>query len=87
MQVLEYQARSASLLPHIHIALVMPDQFVSGLDDLFPLLRFDLRVHNRKLCSAVTFITGPSRTADIELTLVVGVHGPQELHVILLDLE
>jgi L-lactate dehydrogenase complex protein LldG len=83
----ENKARSASLLPPVHVALVTPDKFISGLDDLFPLLRCDLDVSNRNLSSAVTFITGPSRTADIELTLVVGVHGPQELHVILLDLE
>lgn len=76
------QARSISLLPPVHVAIVKPDQIVSGLDDLFQLLRFEKGVND--LGSAVTFITGPSRTADIELTLVVGVHGPQELHVILL---
>jgi L-lactate dehydrogenase complex protein LldG len=75
-------ARSISLLPPVHVAIVKPDQIVSGLDDLFPLLQFEKGVND--LGSAVTFITGPSRTADIELTLVVGVHGPQELHVILL---
>lgn len=83
----ENKARSTSLLPPVHIALVKPDQFISGLDDLFPLVKYDLAVSGQSLSSAVTFITGPSRTADIELTLVVGVHGPQELHVILLDLE
>jgi len=83
----EGRARSASLLPPVHVALVRPDQFINGLDDLFPLLRYNMEISQREMSSAVTFITGPSRTADIELTLVVGVHGPQELHVLLLDLE
>jgi L-lactate dehydrogenase complex protein LldG len=76
------QARSISLLPPIHIAIVESHQIVPGLTELFQLLR--LESADETLGSAVTFITGPSRTADIELTLVVGVHGPQELHVILL---
>lgn len=83
----EGKARSTSLLPPFHIALVKPDQFISGLDDLFPLLRHKTEPLQFGMSSAVTFITGPSRTADIELTLVVGVHGPQELHVIMLDVE
>ena len=37
----------------------------------------------KEISPAVTFITGPSRTADIELTLAIGVHGPQELYVII----
>lgn len=77
------QARSISLLPPVHIAVVKPEQLLSGLSDLFPLLRGE--AEGRDLSSAITFITGPSRTADIELTLVVGVHGPQQLHVVLLD--
>ena len=76
------QARSISLLPPVHVAIVRPGQILSSLDDLFPVLRHE---GNGELASAVTFITGPSRTADIELTLVVGVHGPQELHVVLLN--
>lgn len=72
------QPRTASLLPPIHIAILRPEQIVRGLDDLFALLPT-----GDELSSAVTLITGPSRTADIELTLVVGVHGPQRLHVIL----
>jgi len=79
------QARSISLLPPVHIAVMKPEQVVSGLSDLFPLVRAAARDENRDLSSAITFITGPSRTADIELTLVVGVHGPQQLHVVLLD--
>lgn len=77
------KARSISLLPPVHIAIVKPDQIVSGLDDLFALLRFERK--DKQLTSAVTFITGPSRTADIELTLVIGVHGPQELHVVVVE--
>lgn len=76
------QPRSISLVPPVHIAIVKADQLVRGLDDLFALLRSEKGVND--LGSAVTFITGASRTADIELTLVVGVHGPQELHVVII---
>ena len=79
------QARSISLLPPVHIAVVKPEQLLSGLSDLFPILRRQAEAEGGDLSSAITFITGPSRTADIELTLVVGVHGPQQLHVVLLD--
>jgi L-lactate dehydrogenase complex protein LldG len=76
------RARSVSLLPPVHVAILKPEQIIAGLDELIPRLNTSA---GRDLASAVTFITGPSRTADIELTLVVGVHGPQELHVVLLD--
>jgi L-lactate dehydrogenase complex protein LldG len=72
------QPRTASLLPPVHVAILRPEQIIRDLDDLFALLPA-----GDHLSSAVTLITGPSRTADIELTLVVGVHGPQQLHVIL----
>lgn len=78
------RARAISLLPPVHIAVLTPEQVIPGLTDLFPLLRRDTDAAGGTLSSAVTFITGPSRTADIELTLVVGVHGPQQLHVILI---
>jgi L-lactate dehydrogenase complex protein LldG len=78
------RARSASLVPPVHLAVVEARQIISGLDDLFPLLAETGNGSARQMPSAITFITGPSRTADIELTLVVGVHGPQQLHVILL---
>jgi L-lactate dehydrogenase complex protein LldG len=77
------QPRSVSLLPPVHIALIRPEQIIRGFDELFELLRADFEATGVK--SAVTFITGPSRTADIELTLVVGVHGPQQLHALLVD--
>ncbi|MEK6407570.1 MAG: lactate utilization protein [Acidobacteriota bacterium] len=79
------QARSVSLLPPIHIAVMKPEQVIPGLCELFPLLRGETEAGGRVLTSAITFITGPSRTADIELTLVVGVHGPQQLHVVLVE--
>jgi L-lactate dehydrogenase complex protein LldG len=50
------------------------ERIVRDLESLFELLRSDLP-------SAVAIVTGPSRTADIEQTLVVGVHGPREVHV------
>jgi L-lactate dehydrogenase complex protein LldG len=50
------------------------DRIVRDLDDLFALLQPDMP-------SAVAIVTGPSRTADIEQTLVVGVHGPREVYV------
>jgi len=78
------QPRSISLLPPVHLAILKPNQILPGLSDLFPILGYEQGGH-RKLSSAITFITGPSRTADIELKLVVGVHGPQELHVLLFD--
>ena len=76
------EARSISLLPSIHIAVLRPAQILPGLNELFASLEERLR---NGMPSAITFITGPSRTADIELTLVVGVHGPQHLHVVLLE--
>jgi L-lactate dehydrogenase complex protein LldG len=76
------KARSASLLPPTHVAIVSPDRIVPGLQHVFARLN---PTQVAEALSAVTFITGPSRTADIELTLVVGVHGPQELHVVVMD--
>lgn len=78
------RARAASLVPPVHLAVVDARRIISGLDDLFLLLAETSNGSASHPASAITFITGPSRTADIELTLVVGVHGPQQLHVILL---
>jgi L-lactate dehydrogenase complex protein LldG len=73
-------ARSVSLVTPVHVALVKIEQLLPDLNDLFPLLK-----ERGSLSSAIALITGPSRTADIEMTLVVGVHGPQQLHVVLLS--
>jgi len=69
--------RLVSLVPPVHIAIVDASRICETLGEALTLLR-----NGRELSRAVTFITGPSRTADIELTLTVGVHGPQELYVI-----
>lgn len=72
--------RMASLLPPIHVALVRSDQFVANLPALIDRLRSD--AWRDGLPSAMTLITGPSRTGDIEQTLSIGVHGPGEVRVV-----
>lgn len=69
--------RLVSLVPPVHIAIVDASRIVRTLGAALNLLR-----DGKEISPAVTFITGPSRTADIELTLTIGVHGPQELYVI-----
>jgi L-lactate dehydrogenase complex protein LldG len=78
------QPRCVSLLPTVHVAILPVEKMLPGLDELISVLASGRGPAGHGLSSAVTFITGPSRTADIELTLVVGVHGPQQLYVILL---
>jgi L-lactate dehydrogenase complex protein LldG len=78
------QDRLTSLLPPMHIAVLQTNQILTGLDELCVRLMLDME-EGRGLNSCITFITGPSKTADIEMTLVRGIHGPKELHVILLD--
>jgi len=70
--------RLVSLVPPVHIAIVRASQIYRTLGEVLSLIRKE-----KEISPAVTFITGPSRTADIELTLAIGVHGPQELHVII----
>lgn len=77
-------SRLVSLAPPVHLALVRPQDVVDTLDDVFLLRRLDYYRNGRDMGSYLNFITGPSRTADIEQTLVVGVHGPKEVHMIIL---
>jgi len=78
------QPRSVSLLPPIHLAIVRPENLVRNIDDLFVILKSKLE-NLEDITSCMTFITGPSRTADIELNLTLGVHGPKELYVVILS--
>jgi len=78
------QPRSVSLLPPIHVAIVRPANLVRNIKDLFIILKSRLQ-NSEDITSCMTFITGPSRTADIELSLTLGVHGPKELYVVILS--
>lgn len=73
--------RAFSLLPPIHIAFLKKGNIVSDLEDAL------LYLKERKISGSFYFITGPSRTADIEQTLTLGVHGPKELILILFENE
>lgn len=72
--------RFVSLVPPVHIAIIDAASIFQTLSEALAFIH-----QNNNINPAVTFITGPSRTADIELTLAIGVHGPQELHVIIND--
>lgn len=69
--------RLVSLVPPVHIAIVDASSIFQTLGEALAFIHQD-----GNISPAVTFITGPSRTADIELTLAIGVHGPQQLYVI-----
>jgi L-lactate dehydrogenase complex protein LldG len=71
------EARMISLLPPVHLAVIPCDRILSGLEELFSLLPQPARK-----TSSMVFITGPSRTADIEQILIRGVHGPGEIHIV-----
>ena len=70
--------RLVSLVPPVHIAILDASQIVATLGEALALVR-----REEQISPIVTLVTGPSRTADIELTLAIGVHGPQELYVII----
>jgi L-lactate utilization protein LutC len=74
--------RLVSLLPPVHIGIFYSRDIVLTIGDALSQLHGP---DPKQMSRAITFITGPSRTADIELTLTVGVHGPKELYVIVID--
>jgi L-lactate dehydrogenase complex protein LldG len=69
------------LLPDSHIAVVRGSRIVSGMEEAFALIRDELPSMPR----AVNLVSGPSRTGDIEQTIVLGAHGPYRVHLLLLD--
>ena len=74
--------RRLNIYPEVHIVLAYTSQLVADLKDGFTLIK---QKYNGNVPSMISNITGPSRTADIEKTLVLGAHGPKELFVFLLD--
>lgn len=72
---------SAALLPETHIALVPVSRIVGSMEEAFALAKQE----RGELPRATNFISGPSRTGDIEQTIVLGAHGPYRVHVILID--
>jgi len=74
--------RLVSLLPPVHVAFIDAANICATLGEA---LRAVVRKGPMGMSRAITFITGPSRTADIELTLTIGVHGPKELYVIVTE--
>jgi L-lactate dehydrogenase complex protein LldG len=74
--------RRLSIFPHHHIVIARTGQLVMDLKDAFELIKAK---YGSQIPSMISTITGPSRTADIEKTLVLGAHGPKELFVFLVD--
>jgi L-lactate dehydrogenase complex protein LldG len=73
------QGRGLSLAPRVHVAVVEKGQIVADLVDLFA------KLSKEETTGSVSLITGPSKTSDIEMNLVVGVHGPTTVRVMLIE--
>ena len=78
-------AQIASLAPPIHIALYRRHQIVGSLDEVLAKVPISSSATEPSAHRSVVFITGTSRTADIEQILIEGVHGPREVHAILVE--
>ncbi|MEX2201249.1 MAG: lactate utilization protein [Dongiaceae bacterium] len=71
-----------AFLPETHFVLMRKDQIAGTLEAAFDRLR---AAHGNTMPRAINFVTGPSRSADIEQTLQMGAHGPKRLHILLVD--
>lgn len=76
------EGRTASVYAPVHICVAFVNQIVYDIKDALLMLR---EKYGGNLPSMISLATGPSRTADIEKTLVVGVHGPKEVYLFLVD--
>ena len=74
-------AATTSLLPETHVAIVPVSRIVASMEDAFALIRAERGCLPR----ALNFISGPSRTGDIEQTIVLGAHGPSRVHLVLIN--
>ena len=72
---------STHLLPETHIAVLERSRIVHTMEDAFALVKSELG----RMPRALNLVSGPSRTADIEQTIVLGAHGPYRVHVIIVD--
>ena len=82
MSAAQASGRNTSVYAPIHICIAFTSQLVYDVKDALVLIK---EKYKDNLPSLITFATGPSRTADIEKTLVVGVHGPKEVYCFLVD--
>jgi L-lactate dehydrogenase complex protein LldG len=74
---------STHLLPETHIAVVPSSRIVSGMEDAFVLMRAERDGVQNMMPRSVNMVSGPSRTGDIEQTIVLGAHGPYRVHIII----
>ncbi len=78
------QPRAVSLAPDVHVAVIEPGQILADFEELYTVLKWHPEIRREGLGPNLTFITGPSKTADIELHIVYGVHGPRKVHLVVL---
>ena len=82
MSSAQESGRSTSVYAPVHICIAYSNQLVYDVKDALQLVK---EKYSNAIPSLITFATGPSRTADIEKTLVVGVHGPKEVYLFLVE--